>query len=78
MSAIHLHISPCVGLHDHDLSEPVLERRAAVVLGQRRRQHDADRRLHGEDLGPGHILRQRQAVVSAHGDREEPHDTAVR
>jgi len=58
----------CVGLYDHNLSEPVLEGRAAVVLRQCRGQLDADRRLHREDLGSRHVHRQRQVVLPARGD----------
>jgi len=68
----------CVGLYDHDLSEPVLEGRASVVLRQCRGQLDADRRLHWEDLGSRHVHRQRQVVLPARGHWKEPDDTAVR
>ena len=67
-----------VGLHDHDLSEPVLEGRAPVVLWRRRRQHHAHWRLYREDLGSRHVLRQRQALLPAHRHRKEPHDPTVR
>lgn len=59
------------GLYNHYISKPVLERRTFGLLLKCRRQHDANWRLCREDLGPWHILCQRQAFFLARRHRNE-------
>ena len=51
------------GLHNHDVSQPILEGRAVILLaGGKSRPHPL-RRFRRKDLGARHIFRQRQKQV---------------
>lgn len=51
------------GLHDNDVLESILEGRETRLFARRRSSH-TERRLRGKDLGPGHVLRERQEQVT--------------
>lgn len=66
------------GLHNHNLLEPVLERRKTGLLAKPGRQHDSDGRLRREDLGSRHVLRKRQTLVLTRCHRKEQNASATR